>query len=81
MVVKDIFSFSTMTDGYRKIDFMEYFKKIYIFCETFQKVESKKPYVMENSMKLAFSQPPVTVAKGKISFATVTHGFKRYFSL
>ena len=31
-------------------------------------------------MKLASLQPSVTVAKGKISFATMSHGCKGYFS-
>ena len=43
MVAKDIFPFATMTDGCKKVNFMEFFNKIYISCETFQKVVSKMP--------------------------------------
>ena len=51
-----------------------------MFCEHFLKVVSKMPYSWENSMKLAFLQPSVTIAKRKISFANMTHGCKGYFS-
>ena len=39
------------------------------------------PYLWENPIKLASSQQSVTVAKGKIFFATMTHGRKDYFPL
>ena len=39
------------------------------------------PYLWENPMKLDSLQPSVLVAKGKISFATLTHGCKSFFSL
>ena len=38
------------------------------------------PYSWETPMKLASLQPFVTVSKGKISFATMTHGCEGYFS-
>ena len=38
------------------------------------------PYSWKNSIKLAYLQPSVTVAKGKISFTTMTHGCEGYFS-
>ena len=39
----------------------------------------KNAIFMGNPMILAPLQPPVTVAKGKISFSTMTHGGKGYF--
>ena len=81
MVAKDIFPFATMTDGCKKVNFMEFFNTIYIFGETFPNVVSKMPFSWENPMKLASSQPSGTVAKGKISFATMTHGCEGYFPL
>ena len=80
MVAKDIFPFATMIDGFKKVNIMEFFNKIHIFCEIFKEVVSKMPNSWENPMKVATSQPPVTVAKRKISFATMTHGCKGYFS-
>ena len=74
MVAKDIFPFATMNDGCKKVNFMEFFNTIYFFGEPFTNVVSKMPFALENPMKLASSQPSVTVAKGKISFATMTHG-------
>ena len=37
------------------------------------------PYSWKNPIRLASLQPSVTVEKGKISFATMTHGCKGYF--
>ena len=71
MVEKDIFPFATMTDGCKKVNFKEFFNKIPIFCENILEVVSKMPYSWENPMKLASLQPSVTVATGKILFATV----------
>ena len=76
MVAKDIFPFATTTDGCKKVNFMEFFNTIYIFSETFQNMVSKMPFSWENPMKLASLQPSGMVAKGKISFATMTHGCK-----
>ena len=70
-----------MTDGCKKVNFMEFFNKIHIFSENFQEMASKMPYSWKNPMQLASLQPSVTVAKGKISFATMTHGCEGYFSL
>ena len=84
IVVKDIFPFAIfamMNDSYKKVTFIEVFNKILIFCKNFQEVVSKVPYSWNNSMKLASLQPSVTVAKRKISFATMTHGCEGYFSL
>ena len=81
MVAKDISPFATMTDGCKKVNFIEFFNQIYICCVTFPEVVSKMPYSLENRMKLASLQPSVTVAKGKISFATMIHGREGYFSL
>ena len=36
MVAKDIFPFATITDSYKKDNFMEFFNQISFFCETFQ---------------------------------------------
>ena len=41
MVAKDIFSFATMTDGCKKVNFMEFFNKIHILGETFQSSAAK----------------------------------------
>ena len=77
MVAKDIFPSATMTDGCKKFNFMEFFKKIYIFCETLQqKNVSKMPYSWENPVKLGSLQPLVTVAKDIFPFATVTESCK-----
>ena len=81
MVAKDIFPFATMTDGWKKVNFMEFFDKIYIFVENFPNVVFKMPFSWENPMKLFSLQPTGMVAKGKISFATMTHGCERYFPL
>ena len=81
MVAKDIFPFATMTDGCKKVNFMECFSKINIFGETFPNVVFKMPFSWENPMKLASSQPSGIVAKGNVSFATMTHGCKGYFPL
>ena len=43
MVAKDIFPIATMTDGYKKVNFMDFFNKIYIFCENLQELVSKMP--------------------------------------
>ena len=75
------FTLCILTDGWKKVNIMELFSNTYIFCETLQKVVSKMPYTWENPMKLASLRPLVTVAKTKVSFATMTHGCKGYFSL
>ena len=35
MVAKDIFPFATMTDDYKKVNFMEFVNKVPLFCENF----------------------------------------------
>ena len=70
-----------MTDGWKKVNFMEFFNKIHIFSENFQEMASKMPYSWENPIKLASLQPSVTVARKNIYFATMTHGCKGYFFL
>ena len=55
------------------------FSSIYIFFEFFWKVVSKMPFSWKNPMKLASLQASVTVAKGKISLATMTPACKGHF--
>ena len=74
---KGYFPFSTMTDGCKKVKFMEFFNEIHILCENFQEVVSKMPYSWENPMKLASSQPSVMVAKGKITNTGDTESLDR----
>ena len=81
MVAKNIFPFAIVTDGCKKVNFMEFFNQINIFSENFLVRVSKMLYSWENPVKLASLQPSVTVAKGKISFATMIHGCEGYFSL
>ena len=81
MVVKGIFLFVTMTNGCKKGQFHDFFNEIYTFDETYQKVVSKMPYSWENPMKIASLKLSVMVAKRKISFATMTYGFKGHFYL
>ena len=70
-----------MTDGCKNIYFIEFFNKIHIFSENFPEMVSKMPYSCKKSQEIVSLQPSVTVAKGKISFATMTLGYKGYFSL
>ena len=77
MVVKDIFPFATITDGFKKVTFMELFHKIqFFFVKNFQKVMPKMPFSWEKPMKIASSQPSVMVAKYIFRFAIVTDGCK-----
>ena len=43
MVAKDIFPFVTMTEGRKKVNFMEFFNKIPIFYVNFLEVVSEMP--------------------------------------
>ena len=81
MVSKDIYPFAPMTDGWKKGNFMESFDKIHTFCENFTELVSKMQWSWENPVILVSLQPSVTVAKGKLSFAKMTHGCKWYVSL
>ena len=71
MVAKDIFHFTTMTQGCKEkyfSDFSNEFNRIY---RNFKEFLSKRPYSWENSKKFTSLQPSVTVAKAKISFFTI----------
>ena len=44
MVAKNFFPFTTVTDGFEKINFMGFFNEIYIFHETFKEMAFKITY-------------------------------------
>ena len=72
MVAKDFFPFATVTNGCKEAKIMEFSHKYDIFDTTSWKVSQTMLNIQKNSMKFIFLQPSVMVAKGKISFATMT---------
>ena len=76
MVAKDIFPFATVTDGCKEDNFMGFSNEYGILDTTSWKFLQKVWILLKNSMKFNFLQPSVMVEKGKISFATMTHGCK-----
>ena len=68
-VAKNICGFATVTDGSEEVNFIE-------FSHEYGNLDTISSIYLENSMKFNSSQPSVMVAKGKISFATMTHGCK-----
>ena len=74
MVAKDIFPFATVTDGCEEANFMGFSHDYGILETTSKKKSQKMRILLKNSMKFTLLQPAVMVAKGKISFATMTHG-------
>ena len=72
MVAKDIFCFATMSDGYEEANVTSFSHEYGILDTTSLKME----ILLKNSMKLTFLQSSVMVEKGKVSFATMTHGCK-----
>ena len=67
------FSFATVPDGCEEAYFMGFSHENGILNTTFGKFSPKMQILLKNSMKLTFLQLSVMVAKGKISFATMTH--------
>ena len=75
MVAKDIFPFATVTDGCQEANFIGFSHDYGILNTTSKNFFLQKMRILlKNSMKLTFLHPSVMVAKGKISFATLTHG-------
>ena len=74
MVAKDIFPFATVTDGCEEANFMGFSHEYGILDTTSKKFSQKMENLLKICMKLPFLQPSVMVAKGKLSFATMTHG-------
>ena len=78
-VAKNIFPFATMTDGCKKVNLINFSIKFTCLMICFLEMVSKMTYSWKNPMKLSSLQPSATVAKGKQSFATMTHGCKGSF--
>ena len=74
MFAKDIFPFATVTVGCEVAYFMGFPHEYVLLDTTSMKFLQKMSILLTNSMKLTFLQLSVMVAKGKISFATMTHG-------
>ena len=73
MVAKEIFPFPTVTDGFEEANLVGFSHEYDIFDTTFLKFSQKKEVLLKSFLALTFLQPSVMVAKGKISFATMTH--------
>ena len=76
MVAKDIFCFATVSDGCEEANFMSFSHEYGILDTTSWKVSQKIEILLKNSEKFTFLQPSVMVAKGKLSFAAMTHWCK-----
>ena len=76
MVVKDIFCFATMSDGYKEANITSFSHEYGILDTTSLKVSPKMEILLKKFMKSTFLQSSVMVEKGKVSFATMTHGCK-----
>ena len=74
MVVTDTFPFATVTEGCKDLNFIEFSNKFTTLYETSKVMNSRMTYSWKNPMKITSLQPSVTIVKGKMSFATVTHG-------
>ena len=72
MVAKDIFSFATVFDGCKEVNFIELSNLFNFLCEQFKEMVSKMSHSWENPMNVISLQPSVMVAKRKISIATMT---------
>ena len=57
---KDVFPVATLTVGCKMVNFMEFFNKIYIFCETLQTIISKTIFMGNGKISQS-----VTVARQK----------------
>ena len=73
MVAKDDFLFATVTDGFKEVKLVFFSHENCIFGHTFHKRIYNFFLFIGNSIRITSSQPPVTVAKGKISLAKMTH--------
>ena len=74
MVEKDFIHFTTVTDGCKEVNFMEFSHEYGILDTISLKVLQKIWNFWGNFMKITSLQPSVMVAMGKIYLVTVTHG-------
>ena len=74
--VSALVPFGSVTDGCKEANFMQFSHGDVILHTVFWKVSQKMLILLKNSIELTFLQPPIMVAKGKISFATMTHVYK-----
>ena len=65
-----------MTDCCEQANFMGMFHEYGILDTTSRKFSQKMRILLKILQNLTLLQPPVMIAKGKISFATMTHGCK-----
>ena len=74
MVAKDNSPFANVTDGCKETNYMWFSHEYGVLDTTSKRFSRKWKFYWKIQQNLPFFQPSVIVAKGKITFATMTHG-------